>query len=117
MDHQARPAASGGALAALSSFPSCFSTNTSAASLFENVAIVGPLSSPSFTAKNAPSWTMTYVAIPLNVAQRRGRGDVPLKDPAKFRCAQCGSRLTDHVTMSKGSWCSPLGLPAHSFFG
>jgi hypothetical protein len=30
-----------------------------------------------------------------------GRGDVPLKD-LKFRCAQCGSRLTDHVTMSKG---------------
>jgi hypothetical protein len=29
-----------------------------------------------------------------------GQGDVPLKD-LKFRCARCGSRLTDHVTMSK----------------
>jgi hypothetical protein len=28
-------------------------------------------------------------------------GDRPLKD-LKFRCARCGSRLTDHVTMSKG---------------
>jgi hypothetical protein len=25
---------------------------------------------------------------------------VPLKD-LKFRCAKCGSRLTDHVTMGK----------------
>jgi hypothetical protein len=30
-----------------------------------------------------------------------GRGDVPLKD-LRFRCAKCGSRLPDHVTMSKG---------------
>ena len=29
-----------------------------------------------------------------------GRGDVPLKD-LRFRCAKCGSRLTDHVTMAK----------------
>jgi hypothetical protein len=30
----------------------------------------------------------------------RGRGDVPLKD-LKFRCAKCGSRLTDSVVMAK----------------
>jgi hypothetical protein len=29
-----------------------------------------------------------------------GRGDVPLKD-LRFRCAKCGSRMTDHVTMAK----------------
>jgi hypothetical protein len=29
-----------------------------------------------------------------------GRGDVPVKD-LRFRCAQCGSRLTDHVVMAK----------------
>ena len=29
-----------------------------------------------------------------------GRGDRPIKD-LKFRCARCGSRLTDHVTMVK----------------
>jgi hypothetical protein len=34
------------------------------------------------------------------------RGDVPLKD-LKFRCAKCGSRLTDHVTMAKQG-----GLPS-----
>ena len=30
----------------------------------------------------------------------RGRGDVPLKDLLKFRCAKCGSRMTDSVMMS-----------------
>ena len=29
-----------------------------------------------------------------------GQGNRPLKD-LRFRCAQCGSRLTDHVTMVK----------------
>lgn len=29
-----------------------------------------------------------------------GRGDVPVKD-LKFRCAKCGSRLTDFVVMSR----------------
>jgi hypothetical protein len=29
-----------------------------------------------------------------------GRGDVLVKD-LRFRCAECGSRLTDHVTMVK----------------
>jgi hypothetical protein len=29
-----------------------------------------------------------------------GKGDVPLKD-LKFRCAKCGSRLTDKVMMSR----------------
>ena len=29
-----------------------------------------------------------------------GRGGVPLKD-LKFRCTKCGSRLTDHVVMSR----------------
>ena len=29
-----------------------------------------------------------------------GRGAVPLKD-LKFRCTECSSRLTDHVTMTK----------------
>jgi hypothetical protein len=31
-----------------------------------------------------------------------GQGDRPLKGDLRFRCAKCGSRLTDHVTMSKG---------------
>ena len=31
----------------------------------------------------------------------RGRGDVPLKDLLKFRCAKCGSRMTDSVMMSR----------------
>jgi hypothetical protein len=31
-----------------------------------------------------------------------GQGDKPLKD-LKFRCAKCGSRMTDHVMMGKGS--------------
>ena len=30
-----------------------------------------------------------------------GQGDRPLKD-LKFRCAKCGSRLTDAVVMGKG---------------
>jgi hypothetical protein len=30
-----------------------------------------------------------------------GQGDKPLKD-LKFRCAKCGSRLTDHVMMGRG---------------
>jgi hypothetical protein len=29
-----------------------------------------------------------------------GRGDVPVKD-LKFRCAKCGSRMTDFVIMSR----------------
>ena len=29
-----------------------------------------------------------------------GRGDVPLKD-LRFHCTKCGSRLTDHVVMSR----------------
>jgi hypothetical protein len=29
-----------------------------------------------------------------------GKGDVPLKD-LKFRCAECGSRMTDKVMMGK----------------
>jgi hypothetical protein len=29
-----------------------------------------------------------------------GRGDVPLKD-LRFRCAKCGSRHTNHVTMAR----------------
>jgi len=33
--------------------------------LFEKVAMTGPLLSPSLTAKNAPSWVTTYVAITL----------------------------------------------------
>jgi hypothetical protein len=42
-----------------------------------------------------------------------GQGDKPLKD-LKFRCAKCGSRLTDHVMMEKGSvgvqpWRSQAG--------
>jgi hypothetical protein len=32
----------------------------------------------------------------------RARGDVPLKD-LKFRCAKCGSRLTDSVVMAKAA--------------
>ena len=31
-----------------------------------------------------------------------GKGDRPLKD-LKFRCAKCGSRLTDAVVMGKGA--------------
>jgi hypothetical protein len=31
-----------------------------------------------------------------------GRGDVPVKD-LKFRCAKCGSRLTDFVVKSRDS--------------
>jgi hypothetical protein len=31
-----------------------------------------------------------------------GKGDRPIKD-LKFRCAQCGSRLTDWVVMGKGA--------------
>jgi hypothetical protein len=31
-----------------------------------------------------------------------GQGDKPLKD-LKFRCAKCGSRMTDAVMMGKGS--------------
>jgi hypothetical protein len=30
----------------------------------------------------------------------RGLGDVPVRS-LRFRCAGCGSRLTDHVTMAK----------------
>jgi hypothetical protein len=56
-------ALSGGVLAAPWSFNRCFSANVSAAILFEKVARTGPLLSPSFTAKNAPSWVTTYVAI------------------------------------------------------
>ena len=52
-------------MAASWSFNRCFSANVSAASLFEKVARTGPLLSPSRTAKNAPSWVTTYVAIPL----------------------------------------------------
>lgn len=37
-----------------------------------------------------------------------GQGDRPLKDLC-FRCARCGSRLTDHVTMPKHG-----GLPWRS---
>jgi hypothetical protein len=29
-----------------------------------------------------------------------GQGDCPLKD-LRFRCTKCGSRLTDHVVMSR----------------
>jgi hypothetical protein len=32
----------------------------------------------------------------------RGHGDRPLKD-LRFRCAKCGSRMTDAVMMGKGS--------------
>ena len=40
----------------------------------------------------------------------RGRGDVPLKD-LKFRCAKCGSRLTDSVVRPRTrSVCSRGGL-------
>jgi hypothetical protein len=31
-----------------------------------------------------------------------GQGDKPLKD-LRFRCAKCGSRMTDAVMMGKGS--------------
>jgi hypothetical protein len=31
-----------------------------------------------------------------------GQGDRPLKD-LRFRCAECGSRMTDKVMMGKGS--------------
>jgi hypothetical protein len=39
-----------------------------------------------------------------------GRGDVPLRS-LRFRCASCGSRLTDHVMMGRDAlrvtpWCS-----------
>jgi hypothetical protein len=42
-----------------------------------------------------------------------GQGDRPLKDP-RFRCAKCGSRMTDSVMMGKGSvgvqpWRSEAG--------
>ena len=33
-----------------------------------------------------------------------GRGDVPLKD-LRFRCTECGSRLTDSVVMARGMRC------------
>ena len=56
-------ALSGGVLAASWSFNRFFSANLSAAIRFEKVARTGPLLSPSFTAKNAPSWVTTYVAI------------------------------------------------------
>ena len=36
----------------------------------------------------------------LQVIIDAGQGDRPLKD-LRFRCAKCGSRLTDHVTMAK----------------
>ena len=58
-------ALSGGVLAASWSFNRCFSANVSAAKLFEKVARTCPLLSPSLTAKNAPSWVTTYVAISL----------------------------------------------------
>jgi len=38
----------------------------------------------------------------------RGLGDRPLKD-LKFRCAQCGSRLTDAVMMGKAAWACSRG--------
>jgi hypothetical protein len=34
-----------------------------------------------------------------------GQGDVPVKD-LKFRCAKCGSRLTDWVVMGVQPWRS-----------
>jgi hypothetical protein len=42
-----------------------------------------------------------------------GKGDQPLKD-LKFRCAKCGSSLTDHVVMSRDAlsvqpWRTELG--------
>ena len=58
-------ALSGGVLAASWSFNRCLSANVSAAILFEKIARTGPLLSPSLTAKNAPSWVTTYVAISL----------------------------------------------------
>ena len=40
-----------------------------------------------------------------------GRGDVPIKD-LRFRCAQCGSRLTDSVVMARErlGWLPATGL-------
>jgi hypothetical protein len=64
-EDQGALASSGGVLAASWSFNRCFSANVSAAILFEKVARTGPLLSPSLTAKNAPSWLTTYVAISL----------------------------------------------------
>jgi hypothetical protein len=55
----------GGVLAASWFFSRCFSANVSAAILFKKVARTSPLPSPSLTAKNAPSWVTTYVAISL----------------------------------------------------
>ena len=58
-------ALSGAVLVASWSFNRCFSANVSAAILFEKVASTGPLLSPSLTAKNAPSWVTTYMAMSL----------------------------------------------------
>jgi hypothetical protein len=50
----------------------------------------------------APTLTRdSWQRFPRHDRRNRGQGDRPLKD-LKFRCAKCGSRMTDAVMMGKG---------------